>query len=136
LKKGLTLLELLLAFSLMTIAVVTLSGLFLHLLTAGSKRSDLTVGRVFAESVLEDVIKRGLYATSSGDLEQGLYSHDASTQQTFFYRLTSEQAPCPAPSTRQGYLLEVEVWWWSGGPDQFRAQMGATNTRLQRWLVP
>mgnify|MGYP001239157394 CR=1 FL=1 len=136
LRKGFTLLELLLAFSLMTITVLTLAGLFLQLLAAGSKRADLTVGRVFAESVLEDVIQRGVYATSTGDLEQGLYSHDVSTQTMFFYRLTSEQAACPPPSARQGYLLEVEVWWWNGGPDQRRAQMGVTSTRLQRWLVP
>lgn len=135
-RKGLTLLELLLAFSLMTVVALALSGLFLRILVSGTKRSDLTVGRVFAESVLEDVVKRRLYANSTGDLEQGLYSHDASSQTMFFYRMTSNEVPCPAPSTRMGYLLEVEVWWWSGTPDQRRAQVGLTSTRLQRWLVP
>jgi len=136
LRRGLTLLELLLAFSLITVVALIVTGLFLQLLQASAKRSDLTVGRVFAEATLEDVIRSGLYANTTAELEQGIYSHDASSQTQFFYRVTSNEAPCPPPSTKSGYLLDIEVWWWNDAPGQRRAQIGLTSTRLSRWVVP
>lgn len=131
-----TLAELLLAFFLFTVVGLIMGGLFLQLLQGSGKRSDLTVGRAFAEATLEEVIQEGLYASNSARLEQGLYSHDLHSQTQFFYQVTSTEAACPAPSTRRGYLLQVEVWWWSGEPGQNRAAVGKTSTRLSRWVVP
>lgn len=136
LKRGLTLAELLVAFALLTVTALVMTGLFLQLLQSSGKRSDLTVGRVFAEATLEEVLRAGLYAQTSADLGRGLYSHDATSQTSFFYRVTSSEAACPAPSTRSGYLLEIEVWWWSGSPGQSRAGAGLTSTHLSRWVVP
>lgn len=135
-KLGLTLAELLLAFLLLTILGLVMSGLFLQLLQGSAKRSDLTVGKVFAEATLEEVVQAGLYATNSGSLEQGLYSHDLQSRTQFFYRVTSTEAACPAPSPKRGYLLRVEVWWWSGEPGRSRAGVGLTSTHLSRWVVP
>jgi hypothetical protein len=131
-----TLAELLLAFSLITVVGLVMVGLFLQLLQGSAKRSDLTVGRAFAEATLEEVIQSELYATNSNRLEQGLYSHDLSSQTQFFYQVTSTEAACPAPSTRRGYLLRVEVWWWSGQAGQSRTSVGTTSTHLSRWVVP
>ncbi|MBX3170841.1 MAG: hypothetical protein KF760_25770 [Candidatus Eremiobacteraeota bacterium] len=131
-----TLAELVLAFFLITIVCLIMGGLFLQLLQGSAKRSDLTVGRAFAEATLEEVIQAGLYADNSDRLEQGLYSHDLNSQTQFFYQVTSTEAACAAPSTRRGYLLRVEVWWWSGEPGQSRAGVGTTSTRLSRWIVP
>ena len=134
--RGLTLAELLLAFLLMTILGLLMSGLFLQLLQGSAKRSDLTVGKVFAEATLEEVVQAGLYADHRGRLEEGLYSHDLESRTQFFYQVTSTESACPAPSTKRGYLLRVEVWWWSGEPGQSRAGLGLTSTRLSRWVVP
>lgn len=131
-----TLAELLLAFSLIATVGLVMVGLFLQLLQGSAKRSDLTVGRVFAEATLEEVIQSGLYATNSGRLEKGLYSHDLDSQTQFFYQVSSSRAACPAPSTKEGYLLRVEVWWWSGESRQSRANVGMTSTHLSRWFVP
>lgn len=131
-----TLAELILAFFLLTVVGLIMAGLFLQLLQGSAKRSDLTVGRAFAEATLEEVIQAGLYADTSARLHQGLYSHDLNSQTQFFYQVTSSQAACPAPSTRHGYLLRVDVWWWSGEPGQSRAKVGLTSTRLSRWVVP
>lgn len=134
--RGLTLAELLLAFLLLTMLGLVMGGLFLQLLQGSAKRSDLTVGKVFAEATLEEVVQAGLYASSTASLEQGLYSHDLQSRTQFFYRVTSTEAACPAPSPKRGYLLRVEVWWWSGEPGRSRAGAGLTSTRLSRWVVP
>ena len=131
-----TLAELLLAFSLLAIVGLILGGLFLQLLQGSAKRSDLTVGRAFAEATLEEVMQAGLYANNSARMEQGLYSHDLASRTQFFYQVTSTQAACPPPSTRTGYLLRIQVWWWSGEPGQTRAGVGSTSTSLSRWVVP
>lgn len=136
LRAGLTLAELLLSFFLITVVTLIVSGLFLQLLQGSAKRSDLTVGRVFAEATLEDLVRAGLYAHTSTTLSQGIYSHDLASQTEFFYQVTSTAAACPAPSLKPGYLLEVEVWWWSASPGQPRSGLGQTSTRLSRWLVP
>ncbi|MBN9413991.1 hypothetical protein ABS71_13880 [bacterium SCN 62-11] len=134
--RGLTLAELLLAFLLITIVGLLMGGLFLQLLQGSAKRSDLTVGQVFAEATLEEVVQAGLYGANSGRLEQGLYSHDLESRTQFFYQVTSTESACPPPSTKRGYLLRIEVWWWSGEAGRSRAGVGLTSTRLSRWVVP
>jgi hypothetical protein len=136
LTRGLSLAELLLAFALLTTVALVITALFLRLLQGGGKRADLTVGRAFAQATLEEVVRSGLYATSTSELASGLYSHDAGSQTTFFYQVTSSSAPCPPPSSKRGYLFEVEVWWWNAAANQTRANMGLTSTRLSRWIVP
>lgn len=135
-RRGLTLAELLLSFLLVTVVGLVMAGMFLQLLQTSAKRADLTVGKVFAEATLQEVVDAGLYANTTAQLGQGLYSHDLASQTMFFYQVTSASAACPAPSTKRGYALQIEVWWWNGGPGQTRAGVGLTSTRLSRWVVP
>jgi len=92
------------------------------------------VGRIFAEARLEEYVQGGVF-TSTGSLQQGLYSHDAASQTNFFYTIQSIPQAFPAPSTRTAHYLQTEVWWWNGGPNQSRAGSGMTSTRLGRLVV-
>lgn len=127
--------ELLVSFALLAGVVLALTGLFLYLLQSSSKSQDLTVGRVFAEARLEQYLAQGLYL-ASGTGSEVIYSHDSATQTTFSYRIDSTSAPMPSASSKSGYYVEVEVWWWSDAPGRTRAHRGQLFTKLGRLVVP
>ncbi|MCA9794377.1 MAG: hypothetical protein KC910_21365 [Candidatus Eremiobacteraeota bacterium] len=134
--RAFSLLELVLAFGIVALLFLTLGLLFLSLLRGSAKASNTTVGVVFAEDVLDSVIRNDLYSASAGPRSQGIYTVDEANQTNFFYTVDSTQVPAVAGVHAGGYLVTVEVWWWTGDAQQARAGQGRLSTRVTRLHLP
>jgi prepilin-type N-terminal cleavage/methylation domain-containing protein len=134
-RAGLTLLELLVAVSILAVLVLGLLAFFTRYLGAVAKQDDLTAGLVLAQRVLDRAVEHGTYATPAANLTAGVYSHDSSSQSTFFYSLTSTPSAVTPLSTKQVYWLEVRVTWW-GDDSSPRANLGRLSTTVRRLVAP
>ncbi len=112
-------------------------ALFTTLLKSTAKSSNLTAGRSFAQQKLEEAIEANSYWPPPSDGLEGIYSANDAGTTYFFHRLnTTPVSSSTAPNYTGGYLLEVEVWWWSADPDTARAGSGTQATRVSRFLYP
>lgn len=128
--------ELLLAIGLLTIALLTMVGLFLNLLGSSTKTSNLTAGTFLARARLQELIRKGLYDPVPVDEAVGIYTTDSDNQTVFFHRVTSTRLAPNPPLHGAGYWLEVEVWWWNRDPQRGRAGQGRMSTRVGQFYYP
>ena len=135
-RRGLTVLETVMALGLLAAMLLGLMAFFTNILAATAKQDDLTAGVVFAQKQLDKAILEGTYANSTAAVQEGLYTHDTANQTSYFYKLTSTPVPLPPPATASAYWLEAQVWWWSTGPAQNRGRVGMLSTRLAQLVTP
>lgn len=126
----------LLAVGILATLFVTLGLLFLSLLRGSAKSTNTAVGAVFAEDILETVIRENLYDTASGPRSEGIYTVSKDNLTNFFYTVESEQVSRIPTVHAGGYLVTVKVWWWSGDPDQVRDGHGRLSTQVSRLHLP
>ncbi len=121
----------------LSLALLAVVALFTTLLRSTAKNSNLTVGRSFAQARLEEAIEANTYWPPPTDGLEGIYSANDSGTTYFFHRLTTTPvSSSTAPAYTGGYLVEVEVWWWSADPDTARAGSGMQRTSASRFLYP
>lgn len=133
---GLTLAEIIIAMALLATLLVTTGGLIARLLAASNKSGDLTAGTEICQRVLDQVVLRGTYDTSTAVIAHRIYTHNDQQASEFTYQVTSSPVAMPAPSP-SGYYVVVDTWWWgqaAGGPN--RAGMGKLHARLGRLVCP
>lgn len=135
-RRGLSLVELLLALGILTVAIVLIIGLFLSLLRSSTKTADLTTGMYHARERLREVIEKDQYWPVPADLAQGLYTTDSTSQTRYFSRVTSVPVPGSAPDYKGGYYISVDVWWWNQAPGQTRQGQGVLSTRAGQFFYP
>ena len=135
-KRGLSLVELILAMGILSIAIVLIVGLFLSLLRSSTKTADLTTGMFFGREKLREVIEHDQYWPVPADQATGLYTTDAATQTEFFSRVSSTPLSGSAPDYKGGYYISVDVWWWSAAPGQQRTGQGVLSTRVSQFYYP
>lgn len=140
---GLTLAEVVLSVGFLTIIGVTIAGVFIHLLSASAKTSDLTAGRSLARRVLDRAVRAGppdwgypTLTTQPDDSKTGsevLVTQATQTSSEFDFTLRWK--PLKTPDTgvpgvsREIYYIEVEVSWWE---DASRAEMGMLTTKISQ----
>lgn len=145
-RRGFSLLELLVATGILSTALLLMIGVFLSAMRGNQKAVDLTAGAVVAESVLTQII----YETSSdparkADFFDSVYDADTGSPYTsgvltlnrtpFNYVLYAPTVLNPGPYDPDGNKLkrlEVVVWWWQDSSQSARAGYGQLRTDLVR----
>jgi type II secretory pathway pseudopilin PulG len=128
-----SLVELLFAIAVLSVALVSLLGVFTVMINATSKSTGLSAGVLFAERRLEEAAAKGSPTPIPEFGSEGIYTHDSASGTRFYYSLRSTHlCDSAGPGLGQAWLMEVEVYWWSEDPDQMRAGMGRTATRVGR----
>lgn len=130
-----TLAEMLLAMGLLTLMFLTVAMLFAQLLKHSAKSSNLAVGTVYAERVMEQALAIGVDALPPRfGASEGIYSVDEASQTQFFYRV--EVGRVLTATVVPSYVIRVPVWWWSTAPNQARQGSGKQSVTLQRFHTP
>lgn len=124
-RRGLTLMEAVLAIALLAILLLFVSGLFLKLLAGSEKSSDLTAGAMLAESLLRSQCDDPNFLSSTNQRRM-LYNRDGSQAEEFLYSVTCTRV---SPGI---YYVDVQVSWGGGS----RAGQGQLRTRLGRIASP
>jgi hypothetical protein len=131
LKKGLSLLELVVALGLVAGLVVISSSLFARLLASTDKSGDTAIGLQLAESLLQDAVLAKNFPPLPHSAVIRLYAHDVQSPQEFLYQLTA------TPKVLQVgqppiYLMDVSVTWNNAQ----RAGQGQLRAKLSRLVTP
>ena len=147
--QGVTLAEVVLAVGLLTIISITVAGVFIHLLHASAKTSDVTAGRALARRLLDRAVRAGppdwgfpQLPTVVGDPSykeggtQILMTQATESQSEFFYRVEWDDLK-PADTgiggvSRELYHVQVVVSWWGDAPDRSQVEMGRLSTKISQ----
>ncbi|MCE1248390.1 MAG: type II secretion system GspH family protein [Firmicutes bacterium] len=111
--KGFSLIELVLAVSIVATALILFIGIFFAMFRASQKGVDLTAGTVVAESVLNQYLydqqeKTGGLPVNLTDNSGSPYTGTTSLNKTIFtYEIT-----CQDTDSTDLKRLDVQVWWW------------------------
>lgn len=124
-RRGMTLMEAVLALALLAILLISVSGLFIKLLGGSEKSSDLTAGSMLAESILQQNCA-GPDFLSSTNQRRILYNRDGSHAEEFLYQVTCTRLQSGL------YYVDVQVTWGGGS----HAGQGRLSTRLGRLASP
>lgn len=116
--------------------IISMVGLFANLLGSATKSSNLTAGSYFARQQLEEVIRKGTYWPVTAEASVGIYTTDKDSQTTFFHRVSTTVVPASSGQYKQGFWINVDVWWWSDAPGQTRTGQGKLSTSLGRLHYP
>lgn len=134
-EKGFSLIELMLAVSIIATALLLFIGVFLAMFKSSQKGVDLTAGTVVAESVLSQY----LYDRQemSGGLPVNLIDNvgspvtgTATLNKTIFtYEIT-----CQDVGTGNLKKIDVIVWWWqdAGPRKEYKSGYGKLNVSISR----
>lgn len=144
-----SLMELLVAFSIIATALLLIIGIFTNVIEASQKTVDLTAGTIQAEylmdaeiyAIMNDTARRDYFfdnpAPMSGGTAYAMGTANTLNQTIFSYVLYSEQvgAPFNVPGNRL-MKVDVIVWWWNpGAAGEFtkaRQGYGYLRTQLTR----
>jgi hypothetical protein len=143
--RGVSLAEVVLAVGLLTIISITVAGVFIHLLHASAKTSDLTAGRTLARRVLDRAVRAGppdwgfpaLVSTSFVG-SQMMTTQGSDRQTEFIYSIEPsalKSNDVVGGVTRQIYYVEVEVKWWVDNPTdavKSQAELGRLSTTISQ----
>ena len=131
-----TLAEIVIAMALLALLLVTMGGLLAKLLAASNKSGDLTAGTEISQHVLDLVVLRGTYDTSTAVITHRIYSHGDQQASEFTYQVTSTRVAMPSPDP-DAYYVVVDTWWWGqDSSSTHRAGMGKLHARLGRLVCP
>lgn len=133
-RRGLTVLETVVALGLLACLIVFLGGLFVQLIGTSNKAGDSTVGLQLAQSLLDETVRAGQFPPAVGPQSRLLYAHDAAVAQEFMYQVTSS-ATQVTPGKAPIYYVDVQVWW-NGPAGQARHGQGRLEARLGRLVTP
>jgi type II secretory pathway pseudopilin PulG len=141
---GFTLLETLISVGIVAVALLTVAGVFISLLSAGSKNSDLETGVLVAQGTLSSVIynvennigysaaqKTAIFNTPSSTalISAGTVNLDT---QPYIYDVTYQTVFTDASHTNNHLsLFEIKMWWASDSSATRQGQ-GRTSTSLSR----
>lgn len=140
--QGVSLAEVVLAVGLLTIISITVAGVFIHLLHASAKTSDVTAGRTLARRVLERAVRAGPPTWGYDDYTEAkseiIVTQGSQTPSEFIYsvlpaRLKSQDQFDGV--TREIYYIEVEVKWWVDDPNspvKTVSEMGRLSTTISQ----
>ena len=131
-RRGLTVLETVFALALLAVMLLSLSALFLKLLSSSEKGADQQAGLLLAERILSDITRRGEFSSMGQRSGRQLYNHDASAVTEFTYQVTCTSYQVDPPDSPNIYFVDVHVWWMG---DQ-RAGQGQLHTQLSRLVTP
>lgn len=124
-----------LALGLLGLLLVFVGGLMTRLVAASSKSSDLSAGMELAQRVLDDVVLRGVYDTSTPVIKYAIYSHNDQAVTEFTYQVTS--TPIAVPAAPSSYYVVVDTWWLGADKNHdSRVNMGKLHARLTRLVAP
>ena len=147
-RRGLTLLETLLALIMLSLLIVGVLGVLGSLLVASTKSTDTTAGTFVGQALLEKASITGPPAAEGGVAEgvEQLFSHEEEKAVNFRYRMTWTLV-----AERESYFLgtnkiksqfgsdlyhvEVTVWWMVENPEDGRAEGGGRRTVTLERLV-
>ncbi len=135
-RRALTVAEIVIAMALLAVLLVTLAGLLSKLLASTNKSGDQTAGLELCQHVLDQVVARGTYDTSTAVIRHQLYTHHDQASTEFTYQVTSNPVTMPN-SAPNGYYVVVDAWWWGQtAATGNRAGMGKLHAQLGRLVCP
>jgi type II secretory pathway pseudopilin PulG len=132
---GFSLIELVLAVSIVATALLLFIGLFFTMFRASQKGVDLTAGTIVAESVLNQYLydqqeKTGGLTVNLVDNSGSPYTGTTSLNKTIFtYEIT-----CQDTDNTDLKKVDVQVWWWQGdvAKQDNKEGYGKLNVKLTR----
>lgn len=128
--------EIVVSFGILALLFLSLSYLFIGLLGGSAKAANKTVGSLYAEEILETVIRDGTYVNSSAARSEGIYSLSADNETQFFYTVNSEPIAAVTGTHKGGHYVRVTVSWWGEGANAERAGQGKLTTEVGRFITP
>lgn len=147
-RRGLTLLETLLALIMLSLLIVGVLGVLGSLLVASTKSTDTTAGTFVGQDLLERASTSGPPAVEGGVVDgvEQLFSHEEAKAVNFRYQmkwsLVAESSSYYAGTSKirsqfgsDLYHVEVTVWWMVENPDDARAEGGGRRTVTLERLV-
>lgn len=156
-RRGMTIIELLLALIILSLLIVGVLGFLGSLLTASTKSTDTTAGVLECQYLL-DAAKNPLEnlgpPAPAGGVREGVrevFSHEEHLRVKFHYRMNWELIGSPTQFTTIDsdgdsvlhdlqfgsnlYRVSIEMWWMNERPDEGRAEGGGKRTvNLERFI--
>ncbi|MBI3924714.1 MAG: hypothetical protein HY319_04175 [Armatimonadetes bacterium] len=143
--RGLTIAEVVISIGLLALLLSSVLVLLNQMVASTARNADLTVGSLFAESLLETCIREARttpfptpafdpVVASMGGGAEGIYTHDSAQQTTFLHKLTATPLG-PTGLVTETWYVEVEVNWWASDTSQAgqsRAGLGRLSTTQGR----
>ncbi len=152
-RSGYSLIELLVAISILATAVLLMIGLFVSFLNSSQKSVDLTGGTVVASSLLNQEVYQvtsdnalastfwtTFYSPGAAPFASGSYPLNSVT---YFYNIYCQDVEMPARLTSPTNLspinlkrMDIVVWWWnSSGPSTHQGE-GRLQVESSRLMWP
>lgn len=151
-KKGLTLIETLLALIMLSLLIVAILGLMGSLLVASTKSTDSTAGTLMAQYLFERASTVGPPEPDEGTGEQiqtgveQLLSHEEHRAVDFQYKMVwtkigEAETYTLGTATQESqfgpelFHVEIQVWWMVENPEDGRAEGGGRRTVTLERLI-
>lgn len=134
--RALTLLEVVVSFGILAVLFLSLSILFLNLLGSSTKSAHKTAAMIFAEEVIESVIRKEEFVSVTEPIAERLSATSSERATQFFYTIDCQTIPEEPSVHSGGVFITVRVTWWDDNPDAERAGQGKLSTEAGRFHTP
>ncbi len=128
--------EIVVSFGILALLFLSLSYLFINLLGASAKSANKTAALVFAEEVMEAVIRKENFVSITEPVAEQLNTTSSEQATQFFYTVDCQNIPEQPAVHASGYFITVKVTWWDENPNAERAGQGKLSAEIGRFHTP